>query len=100
MHSQERIIDLIALIRSLLKKWRGMLICAIVFALLFGAYAYMTRKQYTAGTAGSAEEEESDADAYAKELKIINDSLENKNRYILNSKLLQLDPNAVSRAFV
>jgi hypothetical protein len=102
MESRERVIDLLALIRTVLKKWRIMLIFGILFALLSAAYFGVYKNRNTSDVVDSevALEENESPDIYAAELEIIDNSIANKNRYIQNSKLLQLDPNAVSRAYI
>ena len=101
MESGERVIDLLALIRTVLKKWRRMLIFGILFALLSAVYFGVFRNKKAVEVVDSeVSVEDESPDNYAAELEIIDNSIANKNRYIQNSKLLQLDPNAVSRAYI
>ena len=101
MESGERVIDLLALIRTVLKKWRRMLIFGILFALLSAVYFGVLKSGKAVEVVDSeVSVEDESPDNYAAELEIIDNSIANKNRYIQNSKLLQLDPNAVSRAYI
>ena len=101
MESGERVIDLLALIRTVLKKWRRMLIFGILFALLSAVYFGVFRNKKAVEVVDSEVSVENESpNNYAAELEIIDNSIANKNRYIQNSKLLQLDPNAVSRAYI
>ena len=101
MESGERVIDLLALIRTVLKKWRRMLIFGILFALLSAVYFGVFRNGKAVEMVDSEVSVENESpNNYAAELEIIDNSIANKNRYIQNSKLLQLDPNAVSRAYI
>ena len=101
MESGERVIDLLALIRTVLKKWRRMLIFGILFALLSAVYFGVLKSGKAVEVVDSEVSVENESpNNYAAELEIIDNSIANKNRYIQNSKLLQLDPNAVSRAYI
>ena len=101
MESGERVIDLLALIRTVLKKWRRMLIFGILFALLSAVYFGVLKSGKAVEVVDSEVSVENESpNNYAAELEIIDSSIANKNRYIQNSKLLQLDPNAVSRAYI
>ena len=101
MESGERVIDLLALIRTVLKKWRRMLIFGILFALLSAVYFGVLKSGKAVEVMDSEVSVENESpNNYAAELEIIDNSIANKNRYIQNSKLLQLDPNAVSRAYI
>ena len=101
MESGERVIDLLALIRTVLKKWRRMLIFGILFALLSAVYFGVLKSGKAVEVVDSEVSVENESpNNYAVELEIIDNSIANKNRYIQNSKLLQLDPNAVSRAYI
>ena len=89
------IIDLMAYLRMILKHWRRILLCGVVFAVLFAGFSWFQhRNSRNQGTDGDTEP----ANPLLLELQLIERSLDNKNRYIQNSGLLQLDPNAVSRA--
>ena len=101
MESGERVIDLLALIRTVLKKGRRMLILDILFALLSAVYFGVLKSgKAVEGVDSEVSVENESPNNYAAELEIIDNSIANKNRYIQNSKLLQLDPNAVSRAYI
>ena len=101
MESGERVIDLLALIRTVLKKWRRMLLFGILFALLSAVYFGVLKSGKAVEVVDSEVSVENESpNNYAVELEIIDNSIANKNRYIQNSKLLQLDPNAVSRAYI
>jgi LPS O-antigen subunit length determinant protein (WzzB/FepE family) len=79
MESGERVIDLLALIRTVLKKWRRMLIFGILFALLSAVYYGVFRNGKAVDVVDSeVSVEDESLNDYAAELEIIDNSIANK----------------------
>ena len=102
MNRRERIIDIKALLRCTLEKWRILLIAGLICAAIMGGLeGYAQYKAYRKGLeAEAAEAEEASASAGSQasaslkdqELKMISDRLEEKNRYYSESILGKIDP--------
>ena len=102
MNRRERIIDIKALLRCTLEKWRILLITGLICAAIMGGLeSYAQYKAYRKGLeAEAAEAEEASASAGSQasaslkdqELKMISDRLEEKNRYYSESILGKIDP--------
>ena len=102
MNRRERIIDIKALLRCTLEKWRILLIAGLICAAIMGGLeSYAQYKAYRKGLeAEAAEAEEASASAGSQasaslkdqELKMISDRLEEKNRYYSESILGKIDP--------
>ena len=102
MNRRERIIDIKALLRCTLEKWRILLIAGLICAAVMGGLeGYAQYKAYRKGLeAEAAEAEGASASAGAQasvslkdqELKMISDRLEEKNRYYSESILGKIDP--------
>lgn len=96
MNNRERIIDLKALCRGILGKWRLLLIFALIGALVMGGLeGYSQYKAYQksrdqAGTDQEASEEKSASKA--EELKLIGDMLDQRNAYFTGSIMSRIDP--------
>lgn len=96
MNNRERIIDLKALCRGILGKWRLLLIFALIGALAMGGLeGYSQYKAYQnsraqVGTDQEASEEKSASKA--EELKLIGDMLDQRNAYFTGSIMSRIDP--------
>ena len=101
MQNRERVIDLRALLRCVLEKWRLILLAGLVIcAVLAGKEGYAQYKLYQEGQQASTEQAPvvNEAGTKAAELKRINDVIENKNTYFVNSILGKIDPAKEGRA--
>lgn len=102
MNRRERIIDIKALLRCTLEKWRLLIIAGLICAAVMGGMeGYTQYKAYRKGVeAEAAQAEEAAASAGSQEsaslkdqeLKMISDRLEEKNRYYSESILGKIDP--------
>ena len=102
MNRRERIIDIKALLRCTLEKWRILLIagliCAAVMGGLEGRAQYKAYRKGLEAEAAQAEGAAASAGSQAsaslkdQELKMISDRLEEKNRYYSESILGKIDP--------
>ena len=97
MYKKERIVDLKALIRCVLEKWKGILVVALVAALLFGGLkGFELYKVYKQGQAQpeqeAAPEEDSQGASKAIEMRRINNQLDLKNAYFTESIMGDIDP--------
>lgn len=99
MNKRERIIDIKALCRCTLEKWRLLLLAGVLCAVVMGGLE--GRKQYRAYQKGLEAEAAEAAETSAApqtasqkelELRLINEQLEEKNRYFTDSILGQIDP--------
>ena len=96
MNNRERIIDLKALCRGILGKWRLLLIFALIGALVMGGlegysqYKVYQKSRDQAGTDQEASEEKSASKA--EELKLIGDMLDQRNAYFTGSIMSRIDP--------
>ena len=102
MEKGERIVNISALFKNILKKWRGALICALLFALFGGAYRMMRLLPQV----GNGEEpqdtevkEEGSAD-FSAEYALIQENLVQKNRYLEESLKVKINPTAEGRAIM
>ena len=102
MRNKERVIDLRALFRSVLEKWRLILLAGfIVCAVLAGKEGYTQYKIYQEGLKESEQPEPAASEtgtSKAAELKRLSEVIENKNTYFVNSILGQIDPAKEGRA--
>ena len=101
MQNRERVIDVRALLRCVLEKWRLILLAGLVIcAVLAGKEGYAQYKLYQEGQQASTEQAPvvNEAGTKAAELKRINDVIENKNTYFVNSILGKIDPAKEGRA--
>lgn len=102
MRNKERVIDLRALFRSVLEKWRLILLTGfIVCAVLAGKEGYAQYKIYQEGLRESEQPEPAANEtgtSKAAELKRLSEVIENKNTYFVNSILGQIDPAREGRA--
>lgn len=102
MNRRERIIDIKALLRCTLEKWRLLIIAGLICAAVMGGMeGYTQYKAYRKGVeAEAAQAEEAAASAGSQEsaslkdqeLKMMSDRLEEKNRYYSESILGKIDP--------
>ena len=102
MNRRERIIDIKALLRCMLEKWRLLIIAGLICAAVMGGMeGYTQYKAYRKGVeAEAAQAEEAAASAGSQEsaslkdqeLKMMSDRLEEKNRYYSESILGKIDP--------
>ena len=99
MNRRERIIDIKALMKCTLEKWRFLLVAGLICgAVLGGTEGYSQYKAYQKGleaeAAEAAEAASTPATASQKEqeLNMISDRLEEKNRYYTESILGRIDP--------
>lgn len=102
MNRKERIIDIKALLRCTLEKWRLLIIAGLICgAVMGGMEGYTQYKAYRKGQEAEAAQAEEAAASTAsqgsaslkdQELKMINDRLEEKNRYYAESILGKIDP--------
>ena len=102
MNRRERIIDIKALLRCTLEKWRLLIIAGLICAAVMGGMeGYTQYKAYRKGVeAEAAQAEEAAASAGSQEsaslkdqeLKMMSDRLEEKNRYYAESILGKIDP--------
>ena len=102
MNRRERIIDIKALLRCTLEKWRLLIIAGLICAAVMGGMeGYTQYKAYRKGVeAEAAQAEQAAASAGSQEsaslkdqeLKMMSDRLEEKNRYYSESILGKIDP--------
>ena len=99
MNRRERIIDIKALVKCTLEKWRLLLLAGLICgAILGGREGYSQYKAYQKGLEAEAAEAAEAASSQAtvsqkeQELNMISDRLEEKNRYYTESILGRIDP--------
>ena len=97
MYKKERIVDLKALIRCVLEKWKGILLVALIAAAFFGGLkGFNLYKAYKQGQAQAeveaAPEEDSQGASKAIEMRRINKQLDLKNAYFTESIMGDIDP--------
>ena len=101
MNRRERIIDIKALFRCTLEKWRALLLIGIICAAVMGgmegfaqykAYQKSLEAEAEEAAASVAADTSGSASLKDRELKMISDRLEEKNRYYSESILGQIDP--------
>ena len=97
MYKKERIVDLKALIRCVLEKWKGILLVALIAAAFFGGLkGFNLYKAYKQGQAQAeveaASEEDSQGASKAIEMRRINKQLDLKNAYFTESIMGDIDP--------
>ena len=100
----EKEIDIIDLCKELLKKWKLILVFAIVFALLFSAYTLITSKQekpetaaeVAALTAEMTNEEKTEVEDAAKIIELYRTQYAQQKEYCDNSIYQNLDPYAIN----
>ena len=96
MNNRERIIDLKALCRGILGRWRLLLILALAAALILGGMeGYTQYRAYQKSlTAADTEPENAEATGTSKseELRMISEILEKRNDYFTGSILSRIDP--------
>jgi hypothetical protein len=90
MYKKERIVDLKALIRCVLEKWKGILLVALIAAAFFGGLkGFNLYKAYKQGQAQAeveaAPEEDLQGASKAIEMRRINKQLDLKNAYFTES---------------
>ena len=100
---KERIIDIKALLRCFLERWRLLLLAALAVALIMaGIEGYNQYRVYKSAQAGQKETQvaasEDTGTSKSAELKILSDSVEQKNAYLVNSLLNKIDPNREGQA--
>ncbi len=111
MNRNPRIVDVKALMKCVLEMWKGILLLAVVAALLLGGMkGFKTYKSMKApaqestseGTTSGdvAEADEQAITTPAQELSVVNKAIENRNEYIANSIKMQIDPYHEGRATV
>lgn len=102
MQKRERVIDLRALLRSVLEKWRLILLAGfIVCAVLAGKEGYTQYKLYQEGQRESEQPEPAAAEtgtSKAAELRRLSEVIENKNTYFVNSIIGKIDPAKEGKA--
>ena len=97
MYKKERIVDLKALTRCVLEKWKGILLVALIAAVLFGGLkGFSLYKVYKQGQAQAevetVPEEDSQGASKAIEMRRINKQLDLKNAYFTESIMGDIDP--------
>ena len=97
MYKKERIVDLKALIRCVLEKWKGILLAALIAALIFGGLKgfdlYRAYKQGQSQTEQeAAPQEDTQGASKAIEMRRINNQLDLKNAYFTDSIMGEIDP--------
>lgn len=99
MNRRERIIDIKALLRCTLEKWRLLIIAGLICAAVMGGMeGYTQYKAYRKGVEAEAAQAEESAGSQEsaslkdQELKMMSDRLEEKNRYYSESILGKIDP--------
>lgn len=97
MYKKERIVDLKALTRCVLEKWKGILVVALIAAVFFGGLkGFSLYKVYKQGQAQAevkaAPEEDSQGASKAIEMRRINRQLDLKNAYFTESIMGDIDP--------
>lgn len=96
MYKKERIVDIKALIRCVLEKWKGILIVALVAALLLGGLKgfdlYRTYKQGQTQVEAETVQEDASGASKAVEMQRIKKQLEQKNAYFTESIMGEIDP--------
>ena len=97
MYKKERIVDLKALTRCVLEKWKGILVVALIAAVLFGGLkGFSLYKVYKQGQAQAeveaAPEEDSQGASKAIEMRRLNRQLDLKNAYFTESIMGDIDP--------
>ena len=97
MYKKERIVDLKALTRCVLEKWKGILVVALIAAVLFGGLkGFSLYKVYKQGQAQAevetVPEEDSQGASKAIEMRRINKQLDLKNAYFTESIMGDIDP--------
>lgn len=102
MYYDEDEIDLKQLIIAVLRKWRGIILCALIFAVLVGAYKgitdfmklndaeYMAEQEETVGEA--KEQYETQKELYQTQLKSLEKEVETRNTYRDRSIYMNIDP--------
>ena len=102
MYYDEDEIDLKQLIIAVLRKWRTIILCAMVFAVLGGAYKgitgfiklndaeYMAEQDKTVGEAN--EQYETQKELYLTQLKSLEREVETRNAYRDRSIYMNIDP--------
>ena len=103
MQRKERIIDIKALLRCFLERWRLLLLAAFAVALILaGKEGYQQYNIYKSAQAGQEETQKASTEetgtSKSAELKILSDSVEQKNAYLVNSILNKIDPNKEGQA--
>ena len=103
MQRKERIIDIKVLLRCFLERWRLLLLAAFAVALILaGKEGYQQYKIYKSAQAGQEETQKASTEetgtSKSAELKILSDSVEQKNAYLVNSILNKIDPNKEGQA--
>ena len=98
MNKKEKVINIMSMFKQILKKWRIMLIFALIVAVIVVAYKAVSSKEKAAGTA----EPQNDKKYinYEDELNSIDTAIYNKNVYLENSILAKIDPTKVATAIV
>lgn len=100
---RERIIDIKALVRCFLERWRLLLLAAFIVGLILaGKEGYQQYKIYKSAQAGQEETPKASTEetgtSKSAELKILSDSVEQKNAYLVNSILNKIDPSREGQA--
>lgn len=102
MYYEEDEIDLKQLIIAVLRKWRWIIFCALIFAVLGGAYKgitgfmklndaeYMAEQEKTVGEA--KEQYETQKELYQTQLKSLESEVETRNTYQARSIYMNIDP--------
>ena len=99
MQKRERIIDLRALVRSLLEKWRILCIVGLLVGIaLAGREGYAQYKVYKSAQQQEDTVKEETGTSKAEELRMINGMLDDKNAYFVNTILSRIDPTREGRA--
>ena len=102
MQRKERIIDLKALLRCILERWRLLIVALILVGLIFGGReGYAQYKLYKKGQEKQQQAQtaaEEGGTSKAEELKILSDAMDRKNTHLVNSILAQIDPAREGRA--
>lgn len=98
MNSKERIVSITGLIKSVLLKWRQILIFGIILALLAGAYRFMTLLPLVSMPEEITDEDDTKSANFDLEYSLIQENLVRKNRYIEDSIKVKINPASEGRA--
>ena len=104
MHNKERVIDLKALCRCLLEKWRFLLLAALLAGAVFAAiegyrqYGLYKRSREAQAREQTEETTQESGTSKAQELKVLSNALDIKNAHLVDSIVARIDPYSEGRA--